>query len=164
MLSKANLCVAFFSKESCKIPSTLCLQGQRRWRGSGPGLPRPPQFSAHGPNESLWLLPAPRGLLLSGSAGRAVHPAVAREQEEASAPEPGGRGAVQAPPAEQEEEEGQCAAAGHAQPRDLMAISRTSVVGLCADASLQPSISSAQSNVDADIRIGRHRASSHIIL
>lgn len=94
------------------------LQGQRCGRSARPGLRRPPQLPAHGPEEPLWLLPAPRGLLLSGPAGRAVHPAAAREQEEAAAPDAGRRGAVQTPPAGQEEE-GQCAAAGHAQPRDL---------------------------------------------
>lgn len=141
-----------FAEESNKIAVWLCLQGQRRGRCSGSGMLRSPQFSSHGLKESLWLLPAPRGLLLSGSTGRAVHPAVAGEQAEASAPDPGGWGAVQAPPAEQEEEEGQCAAAGHAQPRDLMALSRIGVVGPCSDPSLQPSISSVQSSVNADLR------------
>lgn len=98
-------------------------QGQQRGCCSRSGLRRSPQFSHHGLKESLWLLPEPRGLLLSGSAGCSVHPAVAGEQKEASAPDPGGRGAVQAPPAEQEEE-GQCAAAGHAQPRDLIPVSQ----------------------------------------
>ena len=90
------------------------------WRGHHPrsGLPGSPQLPAHGPEEPLRLLPAPRGLLVSGAAGRAVHPAAAREQEEAAATDAGRRGAVPTPPAGQEEE-GQRAAAGDAQPRDL---------------------------------------------
>lgn len=96
----------------------LRLQGERSGRRARSGLRGPPQLATHGPEEPLRLLPAPRGLLLAGPAGRALHPAAARKQEEATAPDAGRRGAVQTPPAGQEEE-GQCAAAGHAQPRDI---------------------------------------------
>lgn len=93
-------------------------QGERSGGRARSGLRGPPQLATHGPEEPLRLLPAPRGLLLAGTAGRALHPAAAREQEEAAAPDADRRGAVQTPPAGQEEE-GQCAAAGHAQPRDI---------------------------------------------
>lgn len=96
----------------------VCVQGQRCRRRSGPGLRGPPQLPHHGPAEPLRLLPAPRRLLLAGPAGRALHPAAAREQEEAAAADAGRRRAVPAPPAGPEEE-GQRAAAGHAQPGDL---------------------------------------------
>lgn len=93
---------------------------QGQWRGcrARPGLRGPPQLSTDGLEEPLRLLPAPRGLLILGPAGRAVHSAAAREQEEAAAPDAGRRGAVQAPPTGQEEE-GQRAAARYPQPRDL---------------------------------------------
>lgn len=90
-------------------------QGHWGGHGAGPGLRGPPQLAPHGPEEPLRLLPAPCGLLVAGAAGRALHPAAAREQEEATAPDAGRRGAVPAPPAGQEEE-GQRPAAGHAQP------------------------------------------------
>lgn len=113
----------------------LRLQGERSGRRARSGLRGPPQLATHGPEEPLRLLPAPRGLLLVGTAGRALHPAAAREQEEAAAPDAGRRGAVQTPPAGQEEE-GQCAAAGHAQPRDI------GVEGLLKECSVQTVVGS----------------------
>ena len=110
----------------------LCLQGHWCRSSARAGLRGPPQLSAHGPEEPLRLLPAPRGLLLSGPAGRAVHPAAAWEQEEAAAPDAGRWGAVPTPPAGQEEE-GQCAAVGHSQPRDLRDSWKS---GLCSNHSL----------------------------
>lgn len=107
----------------------MCLQGHWCRRRARPGLRGPPQLPAHGPAEPLRLLPAPRGLLVSGPAGRAVHPAAAREQEEAAAPDAGRWRAVQTTPAGQEEE-GQCAAAGDAQPRDLKNHTQVQTVGL----------------------------------
>lgn len=108
---------------SNKNACVLSLQGQWRWRHPRPGLCWSPQFTAHGPEKPLRLLLAPRGLLLSGPVGCAVHPAAAWEQEEAAAPDVGRWGAVQASPFEQEEE-GQCATAGHAQPRNLIRVSQ----------------------------------------
>lgn len=110
----------------------LCQQGHWCRSSARAGLRGPPQLPAHGPEEPLRLLPAPRGLLLSGTAGRAVHPAAAREQEEAAAPDAGRWGAVQTPPTGQEEE-GQCAAAGHSQPGDLRDSWKS---GLCSNHSL----------------------------
>ena len=103
--------------ETC-VSLALCPQGHQCGHCARPGLRGAPQLAAHGPEEPLRLLPSPRGLLLPGPAGSAVHPAAAREQEEAAASDAGRRRAIQTPPAGQEEE-GQCAAVGHAQPRDL---------------------------------------------